>query len=134
MSTDVSCWHCHNPLQNLILPLSRREECSICAADQHVCKMCGHFDANTLVQCSEERAEPPGNKEAANFCDYFLIKKARVGQDPEQEKARQQLNELFGDNALATPEPLDIDEASSEESKQLAEFDPEAELKKLFDS
>lgn len=134
MTNHVSCWHCGKSLQNLILPLSRREECSTCAADQHVCKMCGHFDANTVVQCREERAEPPGNKEAANFCDYFLLKRAHTAENTEQDKARQQLNELFGDSSADAHELLDTDEASSEESEQTPEFDPEAELKKLFDS
>ncbi|MEM8499198.1 MAG: hypothetical protein AAF542_14330 [Pseudomonadota bacterium] len=134
MTTNVSCWHCGNPLQNLILPLSRREECSSCAADQHVCKMCGYFDANTVVQCSEERAEPPGDKEAANFCDYFLLSSSSAGESAEQYKATQQLNELFGDNSLDAPSWLDADDSSSGGSKQSTEFDPEAELKKLFDN
>lgn len=134
MSTEVSCWHCGKPLQNLILPLSRREECSSCASDQHVCKMCGHFDANTLVQCSEERAEPPGDKEAANFCDYFMLRNTQLGEGAEQDKARQQLNELFGDSSSKAAAPLETDEANFDGTEQIAEFDPEAELKKLFDS
>ncbi|MFK7733563.1 MAG: hypothetical protein AB8B48_18230 [Pseudomonadales bacterium] len=125
MTTHTLCWRCNAVLLNLILPVSRREECSSCAADQHVCKMCGHFEADSLVQCREERAEPPGDKESANFCDYFVLVTSRAQVRAEQESSRKQLSELFGDESLDT---------TIETDSESAEFDPEAELKKLFDN
>ena len=71
MNVEFNCWACGEPLSDLILPLSRREECAECGVDQHVCRMCLSFDANVARQCLEDRAEDVSNKETANFCDYF---------------------------------------------------------------
>ncbi len=91
--------------------------------------MCEYFEANTIVQCTEERAEPPGDKEAANFCDYFSLNKAGATATHSAERARQQLDELFGGavGSLAEHEPTDPDPGSANA------FDAEAELRKLFD-
>ncbi len=71
MNNGIVCWQCGQTLVDLIFPVSRREECAACGADQHVCKMCRFYDANIAHQCSEERAEEITDKESANFCDFF---------------------------------------------------------------
>ncbi len=129
MNTEYNCWRCAAALEELILPMSRREECRHCGADQHVCKLCMHY-ADTSIECSEERAEPPSNKEAANFCDYFSPQSGlqNITLDKEQ-AALQELNALFGD----APEPAKVEPEDAEASTG-ASSDAEAELKRLFGS
>ena len=69
MADDFYCWHCNTILEDLLLPMSRREECTNCSKDAHVCKMCAFYDENR--GCQEERAEHQRDLEVANFCDYF---------------------------------------------------------------
>ena len=68
MSNEFICWKCQESLIHVILPMSRREECDNCQADQHVCNMCLYYEAG---RCNEERAEHISDTERANFCDYF---------------------------------------------------------------
>jgi hypothetical protein len=98
MSQKLSCWHCGNLLENVIFPMSRREDCSVCNADQHVCKMCREFDGRN--GCNEPSAEDVTDTEKANFCDYFspseqvfAIKTQNKG------NAEAQLAALFGDES-----------------------------------
>jgi hypothetical protein len=69
MSQNLTCWQCGNLLENVIFPISRREVCSVCDVDQHVCKMCKEFDGRN--SCNEPIAEDVTDREKANFCDYF---------------------------------------------------------------
>jgi hypothetical protein len=82
-------------------PYSRYEECSVCKADQHVCRLCREYDPNLADGCREDRAEFVLDKEKANFCDYF---KPRPGayqprDDAQAREARARLAELFGESS-----------------------------------
>lgn len=104
MGEQIVCWHCGETLKDLILPMSRREECVHCGADQHVCKLCTEFDGR---HCTEQRAEPPTDKEKANFCDYFKPRSNAYGggyQDKSQ-AAKARLAALFGDEEPVPTEP-----------------------------
>ena len=123
VSGEMVCWKCGAVLEDLILPMSRREECRLCAADQHVCMLCRSYSAQVAGQCREERAEEVTDKERANFCDYFEPKLGAYqekgsGSDKE---ARGQLAELFGDDVSH-----EVSEPISDEDKA------RAELEKLF--
>lgn len=100
MSERFTCWHCGNALLNVILPMSRREECAQCRADQHVCKMCVHFDNKGI--CTEDRAEDISDREKANFCDYFQPENKEFSGSvtDKSQTAKAKLAALFGD-----PEP-----------------------------
>lgn len=100
MSVQLDCWNCGAPLAGLILPLSRHEYCAGCGEALHCCRQCAHHDPRTPGQCRESRAEPPTNKEAANFCDWLAPVPAagaagRVARTPADE-ARARLEALFG--------------------------------------
>jgi hypothetical protein len=101
MSQQYQCWHCGEVLADLILPMSRREVCTRCQADQHVCKMCEHFGHRG---CDEERAESQSDTEKANFCDYFkpATDAYKGGYQDKSQQAKAELAALFGD---APPEP-----------------------------
>ncbi|MFT7260284.1 MAG: hypothetical protein ACI9MS_002149 [Glaciecola sp.] len=96
MSQNLTCWQCGNPLENVIFPMSRREICAVCDADQHVCKMCKEFDGRN--SCNEPIAEDVTDREKANFCDYFspsgevFLKTTKE----KQQNAKAQLAALFG--------------------------------------
>ena len=98
MAKSFNCWKYTAELQNVILPMSRREECQHCSADQHVCKMCKHFDHRQ--RCSEDRAESVSNTEKANFCDYFspLEKVFNKTDSKEALVANAKLAALFGED------------------------------------
>lgn len=67
----LSCWNCGVGLSATPLPIGRHANCPACYAQLHCCKLCQHYDATRPAQCTEDRAEPPNNKEVANFCDWF---------------------------------------------------------------
>lgn len=102
MADSFSCWKCGEELQNVILPMSRREECHQCSSDQHVCKMCKHFDHNQ--RCNEDRAETVSDSEKANFCDYFAPSGKLFDKTGNQKAldAKAKLDALFGDEPEGT--------------------------------
>ncbi|HEY3487230.1 MAG TPA: hypothetical protein VGL10_04130 [Gammaproteobacteria bacterium] len=118
---DLVCWKCGAELKDVILPLSRREVCAACHADQHVCKLCRHYDSKVAGMCREDRAEQVTSKERANFCDYFDPAPGayKSGQAAKQSAAKNKLAALFGDAA-----PGSEDESATHKAQQ--------ELQKLF--
>lgn len=120
MDNQLVCWKCGHPLVEVMLPISRREECAECGADQHVCKLCQFYNSHISDQCTEDRAEFVADKERANFCDYFSPRPNayKVKQTAAATEAQKQLAELFGDA------PPDIEEPRmSEEQAARAEWD-----------
>lgn len=115
MTDTMTCWHCGKSLQGLILPLSRREECSHCGVDLHVCKMCEHFNPEGRGDCTEERAEWQADRERANFCDYFTPnpRAYQPAQSAQREQAKAQFAALFGDEP-ETDEPQSDKAAGSQ--------------------
>lgn len=99
MSEQFICWKCGTKLLHVILPMSRREECSQCHCDQHVCKMCIYYDSASRSSCLEERAEYIADHERANFCDYFSPSNAAFNASTRQSQqlAKARLAALFDD-------------------------------------
>ena len=125
---NLQCWKCGNRLKDVILPLSRYEECSVCKADQHVCMMCREYDPSIADACREERAEFVLDKDKANFCDYFKPRPNayRKPDDAAARAARAKLAELFGETPPADTEQAPPSTPQSEAERALAE------LKRLF--
>ncbi len=64
------CWFCGSE----VIPtgkIARKEICSRCKMALKCCKNCLHFDPSAPKQCREPAAEFVGDKEGANFCEYF---------------------------------------------------------------
>jgi hypothetical protein len=115
MSKTLSCWKCGTSQVDVIFPMSRREVCSVCTADQHVCNMCKEFDRRK--NCNEPQAEDIINREKANFCDYFSPS-AQVfskHEDPQTNNAFANLSALFAD------EPAEDNDSGSDHSLTPAE-------------
>lgn len=99
MSHDIACWKCGASLAALALPFGRTEQCGVCGADLHVCRLCGLYDPRAYQQCREPTVEEVRNKERANFCDHFKpVAGAYQGGDPAAtgDAARAALEKLFG--------------------------------------
>jgi hypothetical protein len=98
MAHDLVCWKCGASLAALSLPLRRLEECPMCRAELHACKLCVEFDTRIAKQCREPTAEEVRDKEHANFCDHFKPRPcAHVPRDAAViDAARAELDRLFG--------------------------------------
>ncbi len=136
MSTLV-CWNCGLALSDIPLPISRHATCSGCFNELHCCRLCRHYDPERTSQCFEDRADPPLQKENANFCDFFAPRSGAYEADTGQAKgsAKAELEALFG-----APESEEIQPESSEDG-QSTEADtptslplsPEAEARRKLD-
>ena len=101
------CWQCGMAVNDQPLPLSTYAECRPCRAQLHCCRQCQHYNPRLRVDCDEPRAESHSEREKANFCDWFKLRREFV--EP-SEKApsvdhQTELNTLFGANAGVTKTP-----------------------------
>ena len=100
--TDLVCWKCGASVADEPLPFARAAECRACAAELHVCRMCVYFDTSYGDACREPVADPPGDKERANFCGYFRARTgAYIPPGDEADRARAELEALFGGEPAA---------------------------------
>ena len=98
----LRCWKCGEPLRrDLPRTFPRLEQCKACGSDLHVCRRCHHYAPRYISQCAHDTAEPPRDRELANFCQHFRP-------DPEafygnaldaSESARRELDTLFNGGA-----------------------------------
>jgi hypothetical protein len=76
----------------------RADQCPACSAPLHACRNCHAYDDSARHGCREPQAEPPHDKDAANFCELFVYRKG--GMKPKEEdpkaKAMAALEALFG--------------------------------------
>lgn len=66
----------------------RRDDCPHCRAPLHACRNCVAFDEAARHGCKEPAAEPPRDKDAANYCDFFLYRKGAMAPREEDPKAK----------------------------------------------
>ena len=105
---NLECWNCGASLDDLPRPITRHMNCPKCFVDLHCCRMCSKYAPNATITCNNERAEPPVNKENANFCDYYRPTNAfRRGSVERQDAAKARLDSLFGGDGGETEEGRD---------------------------
>jgi hypothetical protein len=127
MKKPLVCWHCGAVIKPGQRPISRLAQCRVCQADLHVCRLCRYYNTRMTGYCDHDHAEPPLERERANFCQYFKPRpgawaprerdtdqatrdglEALFGElppketnptrsRPEEEHAREELDRLFGD-------------------------------------
>jgi hypothetical protein len=69
--------HCHKCGTKLEKnQFSRSDRCPGCESDTRCCRNCEFDDPSYGTQCRETHAEPVGDRERANFCDYFSPRRA----------------------------------------------------------
>ncbi len=134
---DLVCWNCGHSLDDIPRPISRHATCSQCFNELHCCRLCRHFDPKRNMQCFEDRADPPLQKENANFCDFFSPSRNAFQQRTvdQSDQARGELDALFGDApadeaADADPATEDADPAPGEEAAAGDEADSTPPLSK----
>jgi hypothetical protein len=97
MSTVV-CWNCGRDLADIPRPISRHSNCPECFSNLHCCRLCKHFLPERVGVCAEDRADPPVEKENANFCSFFLPANSAFDQQSKikGDAAQNALANLFG--------------------------------------
>ena len=91
---QLNCWKCGEAIQ--LAPGSRvgkRDTCPRCSGDLHSCRNCKFYDPSKNNQCAETQAEWVRDKEAANYCDYYLpnitlLARGRSSSEPNDAKKR----------------------------------------------
>ena len=123
----VVCWNCGCSLKDIPRPISRHANCPECFEDLHCCRLCVHFAPRLTAQCDDDRADPPIQKENANFCEFFrpLLDAYEDARGSRRDSARQRLDSLFGGDAGETP-------ADSANAVTSSEDKARAELEALF--
>ena len=101
--TGLVCWNCGASLADIPRPISRHATCSECFNELHCCRLCKHFDPEQTMRCFEDRADPPLNKENANFCDFFSPQRGafRSLSASKSTAAKQTLESLFNTEQTA---------------------------------
>ena len=123
VSDSLHCWKCGQALDDMPVPLRRRDECPACAADLHVCRMCEFYSTSVAKSCREPVAEEVTDKVRANFCDYFRAQPivAAAGGIDEAQAARAQLEAMFGvetDSGGDAETLMDRKRAQAEEARK----------------
>jgi hypothetical protein len=100
MKRNIECWRCGTAVKPEQLPINRLEQCLHCHADLHVCRLCRSWDPRYTSKCSHDHAEPPLDRERANFCQYFRPAAGafRHAGAPAGDAARTDLEALFGNS------------------------------------
>lgn len=91
------CFSCQKELP-VMESVGRREECPHCGADMHVCKNCEFYDPKVYNECRETSAEVVREKDRANFCDYFVLRKNGTAAEDKKAALRAAAEALFKKN------------------------------------
>jgi hypothetical protein len=91
----MNCFHCGREIETRER-VGFRDSCLACDRPLHVCLNCGFYDAAYNNQCRETQAERVVDKDRANFCDYFVPRRAGAPKVTSPgESARAKLDSLF---------------------------------------
>jgi hypothetical protein len=129
--TELVCWSCGASLEEVPRPITRHSNCLKCHQQLHCCRMCRSYNERYDNKCGDERADPPVEKETANFCDFFRprAKAYEVAEADGASDARAKLDALFSGGAEnETAEPAE----EGEEKPRTKEDEARAELERLF--
>lgn len=124
MAQQLVCWNCGASLADIPRPISRHADCPKCHEVLHCCRMCRWYSPGRPVNCDHDRAEPPVEKEIANFCEFFSPTFGSFVASEAERKgaARSKFDALFGDGESE-------DQPAAEEGKD----DLRSKLDDLFD-
>jgi hypothetical protein len=64
------CPFCNADL-TAVTEVYRSSKCPSCGNDLKICRNCKFYDASAHWECRETIAERVGDKDSANFCDFF---------------------------------------------------------------
>ena len=127
------CWNCGVSIESIPKPISRHAQCPGCFEALRCCRLCRFYNETVAGRCEDERADPPVQKENANFCDFFKPRhNAYVEKRGQQANAaRARLNALFGTPDEDSADIMDPESPVNTPSKEDA---ARAALEALFNS
>lgn len=127
----IVCWKCGERLQRSRAPIRRLDECQVCQAPLHVCRMCRHYDSRLINACRHDHADKVVEKEHANFCQFFRPRaNANMSAvDRESNTSRMELDDIFGDANVVRPQDRTI-----ADHKRAHADASRAKLDELFDT
>jgi hypothetical protein len=107
MKKPLVCWRCGAAIKPEQRPITRLERCRACQADLHVCRLCRHYTTRIIGYCDHDHAEPPRERERANFCQYFTPRPGAhmPGRRAVDRRARDGLEALFGEDPAGQCSP-----------------------------
>ncbi len=110
--SELCCWNCGASLADVPRPISRHANCSKCFEVLHCCRLCRWYAPGRPLDCDHDRADPPVEKETANFCEYFSprLNAFKPVLDEQKIVAKAKLADLFG---AGDAESASIDEVDS---------------------
>lgn len=83
--------------------VTRGETCKNCGAWLRSCVNCRFYCPGRHNDCAEPQAEYVRDKEAANFCDFFVFKESKPEEsstvEDKKKSARDAFNKLFGNSS-----------------------------------
>ncbi|MDH3872342.1 MAG: hypothetical protein OEU44_09015 [Gammaproteobacteria bacterium] len=129
MKKTLVCWRCGAAVKPDQRPINRLEQCRGCQADLHVCRLCRSWNPRMTGYCDHDHAEPPLERERANFCQYYKPRPGAFtpGEQDVDRDARKELDSLF------EKPPDDAPAQDSNEAVGKLESDrTRAELERLF--
>lgn len=106
------CYYCGDGIE--ATAPGRLDQCTNCGRYLHVCRMCTSYDPReTSKQCREDDAEEVRDKQAANFCDYFILRAGAydAAEIQAHTQAQSELAGLFGDTVAEQPAEQSPDES-----------------------
>jgi hypothetical protein len=102
MTVQLTCWKCGATF-GIFLPLGRKDECPGCLAELRVCRQCEFYDSHAGRECREPMAEPEGEKDRANFCDWFRPQLRGGSAVDDKAAALADLDALFSGSESSSP-------------------------------
>lgn len=95
------CYQCGTEWTGSSKP-ARSDICKKCGAVIRCCRNCAHYSPSLHNQCEIPEAEYVGDKERANFCEWFEFRESdstKASGEPQtrQEQAKKRWEELFKD-------------------------------------
>ncbi len=88
------CYFCGTEIE-IIFKIGRLEECPRCGKYLHSCMQCKFYDRSYHNDCRENQAPPVGDKEDANFCEFFQLGRDAVKEKEDAASAKAGLEALF---------------------------------------
>lgn len=94
----IMCYHCGYTYKDNE-KIFRLTVCPECGRDAHVCLNCTFYAPGKQHDCRETIDTAVREKDKANFCDYFVLDRAKKSKSPDNKSntARNDFKALFDD-------------------------------------
>jgi len=94
MTNNPNCVFCGKPV-DLEVKIGRLHECPSCGHYLHACLQCRFYDRSYHNECREIQARQVGDKENANFCEFFEFGRDVAKEKSKVEETKSKLDALF---------------------------------------